>query len=471
MDKDGNLYKIILETLLKNIDEGVHVIDKNGNTLIYNKAMEKLEGLKKEDLYGKDMLDAFPGLNENSSTLYTALNENREVLDKYQTYMNKKGHKITTLNSTFPLTKDSEALGALEISKNYTSLKSLYDKISIMQKELLQDANKKRDKRYYDFSDLIGCNIDFLNEIDTAKNASKYTSTVLIYGETGTGKEVFAQSIHTYSERCNKPFIAQNCSALPEGLLEGILFGTQRGSFTGAVDRPGLFEQANGGTLLLDEINSMDISLQPKLLRVLQEGYVRRIGGLKDIPIDVRIIATTNINPAEAIEKGLLRRDLYYRLSVINIKLPLLKDRKEDIPLLIKHFINYYNEIMSKDIWYVSEEVEKAFISYSWPGNIRELKNYIEASMNVVQTGHIIKKEHFSAFVQSKVFKDDKVHIDNIDYEENMGLEKKVYLTEKKIIEDAMAKCNGNISKCAAMLNIKRQTLQYKLKKYGIIKK
>ncbi len=215
----------------------------------------------------------------------------------------------------------------------------------------------------------------------------------------------------------------------------------------------------------------MDISLQPKLLRVLQEGYVRRIGGLKDIPIDVRIIATTNINPAEAIEKGLLRRDLYYRLSVINIKLPLLKDRKEDIPLLIKHFINYYNEIMSKDIWYVSEEVEKAFISYSWPGNIRELKNYIEASMNVVQTGHIIKKEHFSAFVQSKVFKDDKVHIDNIDYEENMGLEKKVYLTEKKIIEDAMAKCNGNISKCAAMLNIKRQTLQYKLKKYGIKKK
>ncbi|HCL51199.1 MAG TPA: sigma-54-dependent Fis family transcriptional regulator, partial [Clostridiaceae bacterium] len=176
----------------------------------------------------------------------------------------------------------------------------------------------------------------------------------LIYGDTGTGKEVFSRAIHNESNRANKPFIPINCAALPEGLLEGILFGTTKGGFTGAIDRPGLFEQADGGTLLLDEINSMSILLQAKLLRVLQEGVIRRVGGIKDIPVDVRIIATTNEEPYTAIKNGTMRKDLYYRLSVININIPPLRERKEDIPEFIKTFIKTYNDEFSKDVWDIS---------------------------------------------------------------------------------------------------------------------
>lgn len=467
---DNNICKAVLRVLLKYMDEGIHVIDKDGKTMIYNEPMEKLEGLKAQNVLGKNVLDVFPSLNENTSTLCRALNEKKPIIDRYQTYTNKEGYKITTLNSTIPLFIDSEIIGSLEISKDFTGLKSLYDKISLLQQEILRSGENQGDIKgtLYKFSDLIGCNLKFLNAISVARKTAQSSSTVLIYGETGTGKELIAQSIHTASNRKDKTFIAQNCAALPEGLLEGILFGTVKGSFTGAVNRPGLFEQANGGTLLLDEINSMDVNLQTKLLRVLQEGYVRRIGGINDIPIDVRIIATTNIEPMEAIKSGSLRKDLYYRLSVVNINIPPLRERKEDILFLTRYFINQYNIIMSKNIWNISEDVEMGMVSYSWPGNVRELKNYIEGAMNMVTSGHIINKEHFSGNVQANLFKDSQNDGIIQNYQFNKSLDDTMKAIEKKIISDTLKKCEGNISKCARILNIKRQTLQHKIKKYDL---
>lgn len=466
-----NMYKVILDVLLKYIDEGIHVIDKEKKTIIYNESMEKLEGLRGEEVLGRGLLEVFPSLNDKTSTLCRALEDKTPIIDRYQTYTNKKGYKITTMNSTIPLFIDKEIKGSLEIAKDLTGLKSLYDKISLLEQEVLKssDNQKKNASRYYTFSDLIGCNLKFLNAISVAKKASRSISTVLIYGETGTGKELFAQSIHSGSDRRDRPFVAQNCAALPEGLLEGILFGTVKGGFTGAVNRPGLFEQANGGTLLLDEINSMDIKLQSKLLRVLQEGYITRIGGTSNIPVDVRIIATTNVEPATAIETGTLRNDLYYRLSVININLPPLRERREDIPLLIRHLINQYNSIMSKNIWYTSEEVEQAMVSYSWPGNVRELKNYIEGAMNMVTSGHVIGKEHFTGGIQATLFSRKKEEYTNFNCDSSKGLEDTMRSIEMKIISETLKKSGGNISMCARILNIKRQTLQHKIKKYNII--
>ena len=311
----------------------------------------------------------------------------------------------------------------------------------------------------------MGNSVEIKKAIDIARKSSKTKSSVIIYGETGTGKELIAQSIHYGGVRADKPFIAQNCAALPETLLEGILFGTMKGGFTGAIDRPGLFEQVNGGTLLLDEINSMDLSLQAKLLRTLQEGYIRRIGGLKDIPIDVRIIATTNEKPLEAVERGKLRKDLYYRLNIISIEVPALRDRIDDIKLLCDFFVKKYNKEMDKDIWMISEEVIALFRKYNWVGNIRELENMIEGAMNYISDDeHILRKIHFPREIEIK--NNEKIDLYN---EVNMdgGLPEIVSDIEKIIISRKLKESNYNISKAARNMKISRQTLQYKMKKYN----
>lgn len=284
-----------------------------------------------------------------------------------------------------------------------------------------------------------------------AQKISNSPSPLLIYGETGTGKEVLVKYIHDIGNRRTKPLISQNCAAVPSNLLESILFGTVRGAFTEALDKKGLFELANGGILYLDELNSMPIELQGKLLRVLEDGIVRRIGDLKEVKVDVRVIASTNVEPEICIEKGLLRRDLFYRLSVFYIQLPELKERKEDIIELCDYFINAFNRKFNKNILGISQEALEYFYNYDWPGNIRELKNVIEAIMNIKDEGFITPK--------------DLPHYIKMEHK---GLEELVSEYEKKLIEEALALYNGNVSKAANFLKIPRQTLQYKIKKLGI---
>jgi arginine utilization regulatory protein len=462
MDRDVELLNIITNY----IDEGIHIIDKDGRTVIYNRAMEGLEGLNGSEVIGKSLLEVFPSLNENTSTLCKVIKTGEPILERFQSYVNKKGYNITAVNTTIPLVKDGEILGAVEISKDFTRIKELYD--SIIN---LQGARENRGSRgeTKGFNNITGYSPKFLKSIGTARRAATSSSTVLIYGETGTGKEVFSKCIHYDGKRKDKPFVAVNCAALPDGLLEGILFGTVKGGFTGAINRPGLFEQADGGTLLLDEINSMSLTLQAKLLRVLQEGYVRRIGDVKDIPVDVRIIATTNEDPNSAIGKGVLRRDLYYRLSVINLDIPPLRERKEDIRLLIKEFIGKYNLEFSKDVWDVHDEVYDALMTYEWPGNVRELKNYIEGAMNMV-SGHVLKKEHFTPQIQELLFDEEALPVEAIDKSFNYesGLDEYMEDLERKIIIKALHDSENNISETARVLKVKRQTLQHKMKKYNI---
>ncbi|HQI16376.1 MAG TPA: sigma 54-interacting transcriptional regulator, partial [Bacillota bacterium] len=399
------IYKSIIDTILKNIDIGIHVVDSSGKTIIYNQAMADMEGLDTNEVMGKSILDIFPSLTPETSTLLTVLKMGKPIYNKYQTYLNNKGKQISTLNSTLPIRISQGKIGALEIAKNITKEKELSDKLVYLHQELASKDIDGSSLKGYTFRNLIGEDEKFLSTVEIARKAAMSSSTVLICGETGTGKELFAQSIHNESSRKHKPLIAQNCAALPESLLEGILFGTVKGSFTGAINRPGLFEQASGGTLMLDEINSMGHQLQAKLLRVLQEGYIRRIGGLSDIPVDVRILATTNEDPLVLLQKGILRKDLYYRLNVISVNIPPLRERKTDIMLLADHFIKKYNNILQKDIWYVSNEVKEAFLNYNWPGNVRELENIIESAINMINSGHVIKPEHISQEMRDVMFK------------------------------------------------------------------
>lgn len=463
------IYKSIIETIIQNIDVGIHLVDEDSTTLFYNQAMADMEGLQINDVVGKRILEIFPSLTTETSTLYRVLNTRKPIYNTKQTYLNIHGKQIQTINSTIPIKLTASKYGALEIAKDITKEHDLSKKVEYLQHELAFKDVEDDKLKGYTFKNLTGEAENYVNAIIIAKNAANSTSTVLIYGETGTGKELFAQSIHNESNRSDKPFIAQNCAALPETLLEGILFGTVKGSFTGAINRPGLFEQANGGTLMLDEINSMSLPLQAKLLRVLQEGYVRRVGGLSDIPIDVRIIATTNENPLEIVNKGLLRKDLYYRLNVIALNIPPLRERKKDIPALVENFIKKYNVILKKDVWYLSNEVKEAFLSYDWQGNVRELENLIESAMNMINKEHIIKPEHFSSEINKRMFSSIQ-NTYSINMEDGRSLDEILEQLEKSLISGAMTEFGGNISKSAEKLGIKRQTLQHKLKKYGMLR-
>ncbi|GAB6139041.1 sigma-54 interaction domain-containing protein [Halanaerobaculum tunisiense] len=462
-----------LEAVLNSIDEGIHVVNEEGKTIFYNSKMSKLENIEKDKVINEKLLDIFPSLNQESSTLMKTLDSQEAIPQHKQSYTNYKGEKITTINRTLPINLDGQFIGALEVARDVTKLKKLSEKILDLQSELY-NTKEEKDKQNlnngtnYIFSDIIGNNWDLEEKIKYAKRASKTSSSVLISGQTGTGKELFAQSIHNASPRKNKPFIAQNCAALPKDLLEGILFGTKKGGFTGAVDRKGLFEQANKGTLLLDEINSMGLELQAKLLRVLQEGIVRPIGSNKGINVDVRIITTINKQPLKAFKNNELREDLYYRLATVNLHLPPLQKRKNDIPLLVDHFIKKFNQKFNYNIKGITKEVKELFLEYNWPGNVRQLEHVIEGAINIIGRKGKIQKEHVKTFMLN--MKKEKTN-DLNTINKDKPLPNIIENLEQNLIKEAINETSGNISEAARKLGIKRQTLQYKLKKYNLNEK
>lgn len=455
-----NNIESILKCLIENLDEGIHIVDKNGNTLYYNNSMGRIEGISPGEILGKRAFEFLKGVEEESSTLMNALKNREQYVDVIQNYSSNHGKKITSINTTVPAFYNGEVIGAIEISKDITQLKELNEKLCKLQ------GSGNFTNKYYTFDDIIGQSESIKAVINKAQRASFSNSSVLIYGETGVGKEVFAQSIHHSGTRKDKPFVPINCAAIPSSLLESMLFGTVKGSFTGAEDKKGLFIEANGGTILLDEINSMDTALQSKLLRVLQDGYIRPIGSNTTIDVDVRIIASLNEDPEKLIREGKLRKDFYYRLSVVRIDVPPLKERKEDIKEFCLGFIDYYNKLLGKQVEDIEESVLIAFNSYDWPGNIRELKNVIESAMNMVDNSRVLTKEYFeNRIITSKIItKSPEVHYDL----KNKSLEEYIDMIEAEIIKESLLRNNCNISKTAQELKMTRQNLQYKIKKYKL---
>lgn len=456
--------------MLNLLDEGISVIDTNGRIVFCNSKAALLDNIDIETATGRHILEVYPSLSDKTSTLLNVLSTGQEIHDNLQTFQNYKGEKITTINTSIALRKNKKIIGALEISRDITQVRKLTEEVVDLKNELINrksdinsNSNNKashgtKDKRMangikgYTFMDIIGQSSEILKLKAYALKAAGVSSPVLIYGETGTGKELFVQSIHNSSARRNKPFIAQNCAALPSTLLEGILFGTVKGSFTGAEDRPGLFELADGGTLYLDELNSTPLDLQAKLLRVLQDGIVRRVGDIKERVVDVRIIVSTNVEPEKCVAEGIIRKDLFYRINVIYLKIPELKYRKSDIPILVEHFIEKYNIKFNLKIKGITRHALESMVSYDWPGNVRELQHIIEGLMNMEESEYL-EYEDLPEYIKNN---------------ESKSIFELLEENEKNIILDAMKLWRNNISKTAEYLSIPRQTLQYKIKKFGI---
>ncbi|MED1950658.1 sigma 54-interacting transcriptional regulator [Brevibacillus centrosporus] len=450
------------EQILDRMNEGVHVIDANGTTIVYNQKMTELESMTVQDVLHKPLSEVFAFPDGQESTLLTCLHTGKSIRNTRQTYFNDKQKEITTINNTYPIMENGKIVGAMEIADDITKMERLI-------RENLLEKNGSR----YTFDQIIGSSGAILDVIESAKRAARTSSSVLVVGETGAGKELFVQSIHNASLRASGPLISQNCAALPESLIEGLLFGTARGAFTGAIERPGLFEQAEKGTLFLDEINSLSMPLQAKLLRALQEKSIRRIGDTKDRSIDVRIIAAINEDPVEAIAHSHLRKDLYYRLGVVTLFIPPLRDRKEDIPLLANHFVEKYNQLFQMEVRGLSDEVIKFFNEHDWPGNVRELQHLIEGAMNLMIDETIIGYEHLPLHflrrtpAASIIAEHEKQPFLPFP-DEGKPLKETMLEFETSYIHHVVDKYNGNISRAAKELQISRQSLQYRLRKLGI---
>ncbi|GHH98311.1 sigma-54 interaction domain-containing protein [Neobacillus kokaensis] len=451
----------VLAAILKSIDEGIHVVNTEGKTIFYNEVAAKHDGMEIKEVLGKHLLAAFPSLTEESSTLLKVVETGKPIFNQTQVYVNVHGTRIDTINTTLPIFVNKEIIGAVEIAKDYSRMKLLAERLLDLQKGLKKGSRKRVKKQVnYTLNDLKTVNASFLNMKDEARKLAKSDSPILVYGESGTGKELFVQGIHHESLRATGPFIAQNCAAIPETLLESILFGTAKGSYTGAVERKGLFELADGGTLFLDELHAMPIELQAKLLRVLEDGIIRRVGGAENIVVNVRVIAAVNIHPGKALKEQKLRSDLYYRLNVFTFSLIPLRERKEDILFLSDYFISLFNKQLQKNIQGIEKNVEAFFGDYYWPGNVRELKHTIEYMMNVCE------KEWLGIEDLPVMLKQQLAPVrDKHQESESLSLRKNMEKLEKALILNAMEQTEGNINQAAKLLEIPRQTLQYKLKK------
>lgn len=456
------------------IDDGIHIIDASGKIVYYNHAAKELDEIDVDKAIGRHILEVYPSLSFETSTLLQVIRTCKPMYNVEQNFTNYKGDKISTVNTSLPIMYNNKVVAAVEISKNITAVKELSEKIVKLQSELYSEGNsstntnsetKNKNSAHYTFLDVIGHSREMQKIKALGLRASESDSPVLISGATGTGKELLVQSIHNSSKRKNQAFIAQNCAALPNNLLESILFGTVKGSFTGAENRAGLFELAHGGTLFLDEVNSMPLELQAKLLRVIQDGRLRRVGASTTIDIDVRIISAINVPLDKVLELGQLRNDLFYRLSVISFEIPSLKERVQDIPLLVEFFIKKYNEKCNKFFSNISNEVLKIFLDYHWPGNVRELEHTIESVISLYD-GEVIREEHLP--FQFKYIQNSKKDI-TIDSNNIQPLDVSLQNYEKEIISSALEKVGNNVSKAAKLLNIPRQTLQYKIKKLNIL--
>ncbi|WP_374703485.1 sigma-54 interaction domain-containing protein [Bacillus sp. Marseille-P3661] len=456
--------KQMLEAILSSLDEAIHVVNSEGVTIFYNEVAAKHDGVGIDEVLGKHVLDVFPSLVRETSTLLKVMETGKPIFQQPQTYKNSKGQLIDTVNTTLPIRAGEQIIGAVEIAKDLTTVKQLSQKLIDLQQKVDKKTNKpiSMSGAKYVLNDII-TSCEKMEKVKIhAEKAAQSSAPVLVFGETGTGKELVVQSIHNGSSRKDEPFIAQNCAALPSSLLESILFGTKKGSFTGAIDRPGLFELAHGGTLFLDEINSMPLEIQAKLLRVLEDGVIRRVGGTNSYVIDVRVIVAMNEHPLKCIENNMLRSDLFYRLNVFFIEIPPLRQRKKDIPLLIDHFIKKYNYKYNKLISAMDDDVLALLESHNWLGNVRELEHVIEYAVNMTDGDRISMSNVPLALRES-----------SISPKEQSGKRPlRLYLekTEKKLIEHALNESDGKIAQAAKILDIPRQTLQYKLNKYNIMK-
>ena len=474
--------------------DGLLIADRRGIIIYYNPAMTAIDELQPKDVLGKKVMDVY-ALSEADSCIMQCLASRQPIINRPLLYRTRWGKIANTLHTVFPLFNGTRLKGAICLVREYGMIEETIASVSLPRLRSAA-ANEAR----FDFDAIVGCNTEFLRVVNTAKMAASTPSPVMLYGETGTGKELFAQAIHNRSENRKGRYTAVNCAAIPENLLEGILFGTTRGAFTGARDKIGLFEQANGGTLFLDELNAMASRLQAKILRVVQEHKVRRLGSLQEKSIDLKIISSVNKKPHVAIAENALRPDLFYRLGVVFIPIPPLRERKEDIVLLARHFLAKHSRALGRDVSDISGDVLALFNRYEWPGNVRELEHVIEGAINLVVSSATIERRHLQShhtiwqrFIgrpdgdtppdaggssdpgfragrapagSSTETPDDH----RPPARQAAGLAQIKADLEREMLADALSASRGNLTRAAKKIGISRQLFAYKLKKYRIVR-
>ena len=445
----------MLEDILNYAYEGYVLVDPEGRIVKMN--YEKLMGIKEEDAIGKPVQEVI----ENTRMHIVVKTGKKEIRDVQRI----QGHDMIT--NRIPIIKENKVIGAVGtvLFKDISEVKELAHQLLDLQSKInkYKGEIERIEGTKYSFDSIITRNpkMEYLKKI--GKRAAETNSTVLIIGESGTGKELFAHAIHRASYRRAEPFIAINCAAIPRGLLESELFGYDRGAFTGArrEGKPGKFEQALGGTIFLDEIGDMPLEMQAKILRVLESKEFERIGSNKKIAFDARVIAATNENLEEAVTKGKFREDLYYRLNVVSIDIPPLRERKEDIEPLANHILKYLLQEMKLGEKEITKETMKILKKYNWPGNVRELRNVLERAVNL-STGKLILPEHLPERLLN-----GSIHIAG-SVEDIPLLRDVVAEAEIEAIRKALILSNGNKSLAAERLGIHRTALYKKIDKYKI---
>lgn len=449
--------------------------------IVYNSRYDSKMGNKPLSSGENNFFAIYPSLDKNTSSIAKTMSTGVPIFREAQEWSDSKGKVYVTQNLTLPIFYEGKVEGVIELTKDLTTVGDVERKEDYLQK--VRDEGKFHPNRESDrkicFDDILTINETMKAAIEKTKVFALNDTPVLIYGETGTGKEMFAQALINYAAGPKQKIIVQNCAAVPENLIESILFGTTKGSYTGAENRKGLFEEADGGIFFLDEINSLPYHVQGKLLRVVQEGTFRPIGSNQEKRVNVKIIAAMNIDPMEAIEKNILRKDLFYRLSGNMIYLPPLRERPEDIEYFIDNYIDLFNEVYNKQVKGISEELRLVFLRYDWEGNVRELKHVIESMVSMTKN-EILQCSELPLYLHTKFNHEDKkgdvyklehmgedgLRIDLNDCDCN--LRNAVEELEKEMIIRVLSRTKGNKTKAGQILGIPRQTLKYKMGKLGI---
>ncbi|QUH25370.1 sigma-54 interaction domain-containing protein [Serpentinicella alkaliphila] len=451
-NEDLELYK----NIVSNFYYSMVVVDKEGRIIILNKAYCNFLGVNEDEVIGKHCTEVI----ENTRMHIVAKTGKQEIGD----VQHIKGNYM--IADRIPIYKDGEIIGAVGtvIFKDVLDLNTYVSRISRMEKEfdLFKKELKKALGSDYTFQSIVGESESIRKVKDLSRKVAASKSNVLLLGESGTGKELFAHAIHNASSRVDYPLIKINCAAIPPDLLESELFGYEPGAFTGAKKggKPGKFELADKSTIFLDEIGEMPLNMQAKLLRVIQEKEVERIGGITSKKIDVRIVAATNQNLEEMVKNKKFREDLYYRLNVISIKIPPLRERKEDIPVISRQLIKKLSKEMDHYVSAISTEAMNCLKLYSWPGNVRELQNVIERAFNIMDKEAMIMLEHLPYYITKNNKADTHV--------KEMSLKEILDNVEKEEIKKCLKRTKGNKMKTAKILGISRTSLYEKIEKYDI---
>lgn len=447
----------LFNNVLDSIYDALCIVDKNANVIVWNKSAENLYKIDKEKILNKKIQQIFP-----SALLPKVLAEG----NSYENVFNSPREGCYNIISAKPLKNDDQIIGAISCDKDISELIHISELLNKTQSNLqvLENEISNLNENRFAFSQIVSNDDNFKEIIEFSKSISKSKINVLITGESGTGKEVFARAIHVESGRKGY-FVPINCSAIPSELMESELFGYKGGAFTGSSKegRIGKFELANNGTIFLDEIGDMPLSMQPKILRVIEDGIITKIGSETSIEVDVRIIAATNKDLKKLIEKGLFRKDLYYRLNSVLIELPPLRERKSDIPLLVNKFLKDFCIAYGANIIELPSEVMNILLNHDWEGNVRELKNLIERIVILSKHG-----KFDISYLPSDIVKKGKESYSQVYSKNTMNLSKVISNKEKELILNALKLCDNNKLKAAKMLNIPRSTLYFKMSKYGI---